>query len=480
MADRPAGPRRAVPSILWAAVLLGAGLAVLPLGGAAAASAPSAHGSPFHGASASPLIACPAPFLVNISAVPPTGTVPLTVRFAAILSGGCAPYSVEWEFGDGAEGNGTNASHTYESAGAFTVDAEATDANGTIAETTAPVTVSGGSGGLSVSVHALVPQGPAPLNDTFWANVTGGTPNQTLSTVWSFGEDANGTGSPIHYTFLEAGNYTVVGTVTSSTSGAVSASVLVHVGPATAPPPPTLQLSATPSTAYAPANVSAMVLANGSGGPFGFSLCFGDGSPCVNFGPYPAGLKVYSRHTYNATGNYTIDATLLAGGVAVARASTGVSLRAGPRLAVSASADLSGGSAPLPVTFLAVVSGGTPPYTLQWAFGDGTVGGSLPNATVGHTYASAGAYAPSVTVRDSAGHSVRSLAASIDVRASAPSAPGGLGSIAGLPVVILLAVLVLAAVGVGVLVGRRSMDRAVERRLRQEGEELVREMERPP
>ncbi len=56
----------------------------------------------------------------------------------------------------------------------------------------------------------------------------------------------------------------------------------------------------------------------------------------------------------------------------------------------------------LTVTVSSAIAGGTPPYTYEWAFGDG---GSATGASATHTYAAPGTYLVSLTATDSAGNS---------------------------------------------------------------------------
>jgi PKD repeat protein len=62
----------------------------------------------------------------------------------------------------------------------------------------------------------------------------------------------------------------------------------------------------------------------------------------------------------------------------------------------------SSGNAPLTVTCTSSTSGGTPPYSNSWSFGDGQTGNG---ASVSHTYTSAGSYQVTLTVSDSSGKS---------------------------------------------------------------------------
>lgn len=68
-------------------------------------------------------------------------------------------------------------------------------------------------------------------------------------------------------------------------------------------------------------------------------------------------------------------------------------------LTATATATPTSGPAPLNVTFTATVSGGTSPYTFLWTFGDGQTGTTNP---ITHIYTTAGSYAVTLVVTDSA------------------------------------------------------------------------------
>ena len=125
-------------------------------------------------------------------------------------------------------------------------------------------------------------------------------------------------------------------------------------------------------------------------------------------GPYwlnvsAAGCTNASRFVYLATG-------------AADRLSVTLSCASPAPLAASASASPVSGDAPLAVTFGGTASGGRPPYSYAWTFGDGTTG-SGANPT--HTYTAPGVYGANLTVRDS-GTNVTT--ASVTVSVAAPLA----------------------------------------------------------
>ncbi|MBC7106325.1 MAG: PKD domain-containing protein, partial [Firmicutes bacterium] len=77
-------------------------------------------------------------------------------------------------------------------------------------------------------------------------------------------------------------------------------------------------------------------------------------------------------------------------------------------LSASLNSNVTSGAAPLPVLFTGTVSGGSPPYTYYWNFGDGAVNDTVPPTSLttmqaAHTYAQPGPFTCALTVADSAG-----------------------------------------------------------------------------
>jgi hypothetical protein len=98
-------------------------------------------------------------------------------------------------------------------------------------------------------------------------------------------------------------------------------------------------------------------------------------------------------------------ALLIGGGIAIAATNSGGSSSSStPTVAATASPSATG-PAPLSVTFSLSLTGGSPPFTFSWNFGDGTTS-TAANPT--HVYLVPGSYTASVTVTDSRGRSAMS------------------------------------------------------------------------
>lgn len=83
----------------------------------------------------------PNPLKASISATPSSGSVPLTVAFSAVASGGVSPYSYSWNFADGGSSTQAQPTHTYTTPGTYLVQLTVTDSSGANASATTIVTV---------------------------------------------------------------------------------------------------------------------------------------------------------------------------------------------------------------------------------------------------------------------------------------------------------------------------------------------------
>lgn len=92
----------------------------------------------------------PAP-VANFSASPTSGTAPLTVGFRSTSSGTITAYS--WDFGDGGTSTSANPSHTYKSAGTYSVTLTTTGPGGSSAYRAADYITVSADGGSSDSTY---------------------------------------------------------------------------------------------------------------------------------------------------------------------------------------------------------------------------------------------------------------------------------------------------------------------------------------
>jgi hypothetical protein len=102
-----------------------------------------------------------APVSPGAIAIQPAGTgvaAATLLTFALAPSGGVAPYTVAWNFGDGGGGAGPSAAHLYMSPGTFNATAMVTDSRGSSAQTSTSVSI------RSVTGRWAVDYGGSPLN----------------------------------------------------------------------------------------------------------------------------------------------------------------------------------------------------------------------------------------------------------------------------------------------------------------------------
>jgi PKD repeat protein len=183
------------------------------------------------------LAACPpakvAP-TAAFTAVPATGTAPLTVQFTDTSSPGSAAItSWAWSFGDGQTSTARNPSHVYTTAGSFSVTLSVASSDGQNTVTvnnrvtvTAPVPP-------TANFTATPTSGSAPLAVQFADTSTAGSQPIT-AWAWTFGDGQTSTAQSPSHTYTTPGTYTVQLTATSAAGADVERKVnLITV---TAPP----------------------------------------------------------------------------------------------------------------------------------------------------------------------------------------------------------------------------------------------------
>jgi PKD repeat protein len=348
-----------------------------------------------------------APLVVSLNRSTPFGAVSLPENFSANVSGGAAPLSINWSFGDGSS-NATTAAvqHSYPMAGTFTVNFSVRDTQGREVGRSFPYRI---VSALVAGASATPTQGEAPLRVDFAANISGGAGPFVYG--WDFGDGNLAYGANSAHVYREKGNFSAKLTVRDGSRQTSRAIVNVEV---TAPLTVSVLLSPTGAAGDAPLLVNFTALPTGTATPFSARWTFGDGSPSA------AGLNVV--HLYTAVGRFAANVTVIDGSHQEANGSVVVDVSA--PLTVSATANRTAGVAPFSVTFSAFGATGTAPFEFAWSFGDGSpnVSGASPT----HVYPTAGRYMAEVTTTDAGGGR---LVSTVPVQAVAPLSVAVLGNL---------------------------------------------------
>ena len=174
---------------------------------------------------------------------PYTGVAGTAVAFNGAASsdpdGTIASYA--WAFGDNTTGIGASPSKTYSTAGTYTATLTVTDNRGATAIATASVTVSAGGAPPPPPSNAPIARANGPYTGQVNVPLTlssAGSANAT-SYTWSLGNGQTASGASPSVTYMAAGTYSIVLTVTGA-SGATStsqATATITAAPPSPPPP---------------------------------------------------------------------------------------------------------------------------------------------------------------------------------------------------------------------------------------------------
>lgn len=153
--------------------------------------------------------------VVNFTATPTSGCVPLVVQFTdQSRVAGSAITAWLWDFGDGTTGTTQNPTHTYLSAGNYNVTLRVNTAAGCLKTLTKNNFIQA-SNGVTANFTNTTPTGCSlPVTIIFTNTSTG---PGTLSYAWNFGDGGTSTLQNPSHTYTTSGSFTVTLTVTSST-----------------------------------------------------------------------------------------------------------------------------------------------------------------------------------------------------------------------------------------------------------------------
>jgi DNA-binding beta-propeller fold protein YncE len=300
---------------------------------------------------------------------------------------------------------------TPSSAGVFTLAANVTDSFGNSANVSATLTVAGSLSILLRFSPSTFPDLDVGVPLVASASTSGGVPPDSYQ--WSFGDGTASSGPSASHTYSQPGVFLLTTEVRDSTGATNESSVVVTVVP-----PPSVGVSLTPGTitdVAIPISFNATV--TGGTGTSQEKWTFEDGTEAV--GPN-------TSHAWTHPDNYTVTFSYVDALGVTANRSVEVTVHPSLTATLTAGSVSSSNAATpgAPVTFTSNISGGTPPYSETWSFGDGSFASGL---SVNHSYASTGTYTVKVTLTDAVGASVETNL-SVTV---ASSSGGGLSAVSG-------------------------------------------------
>jgi len=245
---------------------------------------------------------------------PSSPQVSQQVSFTASASGGTAPYTFSWAFGDGATGTGAAVYHTYSTTGSYSVLLTAKDSSPSQQTATSQQTITVTSPppppSLTASFMESLSNSVVGQTVSFTGSASGGT--APYNYAWNFGDSSTGSGSSASHIYQTAGVYTVVLTVTDAAGHVVSATNTVTV---------TLPLSASftysPSNPAPLTNIQFTATATGGTAPYNYSWDFGDGTTDTG---------AAATHSYLLPGTYTVTLTVVDANGLTTTASTTVTV----------------------------------------------------------------------------------------------------------------------------------------------------------
>jgi len=232
--------------------------------------------------------------LVADAGGPYTGDTCNPVSFSGGASGGCSPYTYEWDFGDGGTGSGQNPTHKYTSEGTYTATLTVTDSNSDIDTDTASVTIDE----PSIEADAGGPYyGAVDEPISFSGSVTGGESPYTWH--WDFGDGRSDYGKNLEHTYYDAGTYTVTLTVTDDQGSYDSDTAYAYVSG----PDPVANANG-PYYGTVDCNIQFTGTVLGGESPYTWHWDFGDGDSSTDQNP---------THMYDDIGEYAVTFTVTDG-----------------------------------------------------------------------------------------------------------------------------------------------------------------------
>jgi M6 family metalloprotease-like protein len=315
----------------------------------------------------------------DFTGAPTSGYAPLNVYFTDTSLD--LPTSWSWSFGDGGTSTAQHPSHTYASAGSYTVSLTATNGAGSDTETKSNY-ITSSVRPPTADFTGTPTSGYVPLDVQF----TDTSSYSPTSWSWTFGDGGTSTAQHPTHQYASVGTYDVSLTATNG-GGSDTETKPGYVTAAPLPAPPVADFTGTPTSGPAPLTVAFTDQSTGLVDAWAWG--FGDGA--VADVQHPS-------HVYTAPGSYDVSLTTSNAGGSDTEAKAGYIIVLPDPPAAEFSAAPSMGVVPLQVSFSDASAGD--PTGWAWDFGDGaTATAQHP----GHEYAEVGTYTVSLTASNAGG-----------------------------------------------------------------------------
>lgn len=167
-----------------------------------------------------------APVINSAAATPPAGSVGTLFSFtASAFDPDADGLSFNWQFGDGATGAGSTATHTYGAPGIYSALVVVQDTRGGSLSSTFNVTVAALTNNAPTAAFTITSAttGAAPFTATVNGAASSDPDGDALTYLWDWGDGTTGTGVNAGHQYTGAGSHLITLTVTD-TSGATSTS----------------------------------------------------------------------------------------------------------------------------------------------------------------------------------------------------------------------------------------------------------------
>ncbi|MCP3885032.1 MAG: PKD domain-containing protein [Propionibacteriaceae bacterium] len=300
--------------------------------------------------------------------------------------------SYAWDFGDNNTDAGVNVTHSYATAGSYTVYLTVTDDGGATDTTTKLVTVSAAQA-LNAS-FVVSPTSPGVDDSVSFNASDSSSPYGNITAYeWDFGDGGTGTGVSTVHSYSAAGSYRVYLKITDEKGNTGSTTKDVTVTAGSDPVPSFVYSPASPNigdTIYFNASDSS----DGDGSITAYSWDFGDGAT-------DTGVTV--SHVFAAYGEYNVTLTVTDDDNNTATTTQKVTVA--DNIDPTAAFTVSGTGLSVSFDGTGSVDNESGIASYSWNFGDGDTGSG---AVVSHNYTASGTYSVILTVTDNAGNTATS------------------------------------------------------------------------